>query len=130
MFKHMGQWRNFSFKPPQAFSRRHEYSFGKGAGRLVRKAIQSLSELTVTLVSWLLTLCVPGMALSPTPVFTHSIYSEAPGGSTINILILQMKPLRTGVIECPQSVGQNQGMNTTLIPDPRVQPSSSHPHHP
>lgn len=75
----MGQWGNFSFKTPQAFSRRHEYSFGKGAGRLGRKASQSLSELTVTLVSWLLTLCVPGMVLSSTPVFMDSIYSELQG---------------------------------------------------
>lgn len=46
----MGQRGNFSFKPPQAFSRRQEYSFGKGAGRWGRKASQSLSELPVTLV--------------------------------------------------------------------------------
>lgn len=73
----MGQWGNFSFKPPQAFSRGMSTVLAKEhvdeAGKQAR-FYQSSQWL------WLLTLCVPGETLRPTPVFTHSIYPASPGG--------------------------------------------------
>lgn len=73
----MGQWGNFSFKPPQAFSRGMSTVLAKEqvdeAGKQAR-ICQSSQWL------WLLTLCVPGKTLRPTPVFTHSIYPASPGG--------------------------------------------------